>query len=59
MQPNAIITALALVLIASQAAGADLATSSLASAEMKSVKVGDQVTTVWNQQTAIKATIIR
>jgi hypothetical protein len=28
-------------------------------AAVKSVKVGDQVTTVWSQQTAIKATVIR
>jgi hypothetical protein len=26
---------------------------------VKSVKVGDQVITVWSQQTAIKATVIR
>ena len=28
-------------------------------AAVKSVKVGDQVITVWSQQTAIKATVIR
>jgi hypothetical protein len=28
-------------------------------AAVRSVKVGDQVITVWSQQTAIKATVIR
>ncbi len=38
---------------------ADGAVSGLARPPSKSVKVGDQVITVWSQQTAIKATVIR
>ena len=36
-----------------------VAQSAAGQAAVKSVKVGDQVITVWSQQTAIKATIIR
>ena len=36
-----------------------VAQSPAGQAAVKSVKVGDQVITVWSQQTAIKATVIR